>query len=160
MILSTPNTDKSVSTKKIRGRFREILEGLEDLFEMILSRDEKNLEGLQLCLKWILFATRPLQPQELYFAVQLRLDKECSGFWDRDDVDLNKTKAFVRSSSKGLAEVARNKACEVQFIHESVRDFLTSKYEYKWSSTYHHSQHSPALHFSVLIYVLRKRILF
>jgi hypothetical protein len=42
-------------------------------------------------------------------------------------------KTFVRSSSKGLAEVTRNKASEVQFIHESVRDFLLDKYEDQWS---------------------------
>jgi hypothetical protein len=100
---------------------------------MILTRDGENLERLQVCLKWILFATRPLKPQELYFAIQLGLDKECSGFWDQEDVDLDQIKTFVRSSSKGLAEVTRNKASEVQFIHESVRDFLLGKYEGQWS---------------------------
>jgi ankyrin repeat protein len=42
-------------------------------------------------------------------------------------------KTFVRSSSKGLAEVTRNKASEVQFIHESVRDFLLGRYGSQWS---------------------------
>ena len=42
-------------------------------------------------------------------------------------------KTYVRSSSKGLAEVTRNKASEVQFIHESVRDFLLVKYKGQWS---------------------------
>jgi ankyrin repeat protein len=32
-----------------------------------------------------------------------------------------------------LAEVTRNKASEVQFIHESVRDFLLGKYNSQWS---------------------------
>jgi hypothetical protein len=45
-------------------------------------------------------------------------------------------KTFVRSSSKGLAEVTRNKASEVQFIHESVRDFLLDKYEDQWSGNF------------------------
>jgi hypothetical protein len=48
-------------------------------------------------------------------------------------VDLDQIKTFVRSSSKGLAEVTRNKASEVQFIHESVRDFLLGKYKGQWS---------------------------
>jgi hypothetical protein len=48
-------------------------------------------------------------------------------------VELDQIKTFVRSSSKGLAEVTRNKASEVQFIHKSVRDFLLGKYKGQWS---------------------------
>jgi hypothetical protein len=44
-------------------------------------------------------------------------------------MDLEQIKTFMRNSSKGLAEVTRNKASEVQFIHESIRDFLLGKYE-------------------------------
>ncbi|KXX75895.1 Inversin [Madurella mycetomatis] len=119
--------------EKMRQRLREIPQKLADLFEMILARDEENPELLQLCLQWILFATRPLKPQELYFAIQFGLDEKCSGFWDQETVDMDEMKTFVRSASKGLAEVARNKASEVQFIHESVRDFLLGKYGGQWS---------------------------
>ena len=48
-------------------------------------------------------------------------------------MDLDRIRTFVRNSSKGLAEVTRNKAVEVQFIHESVREFLLGKYEDQWS---------------------------
>jgi Cdc6-like AAA superfamily ATPase len=132
-ILNSEYTDSFISIKKIRERLKDIPPKLADLFEMILTRDGENLERLQVCLKWILFATRPLKPQELYFAIQLDLDKECSGCWDQDDVELDRIKTFVRNSSKGLAEVTRNKASEVQFIHESIRDFLLGKYEGQWS---------------------------
>ena len=132
-ILNSEYPNSSISIKKIRERLKEIPPKLTDLFEMILTRDGENLEQLQMCLKWILFATRPLKPQELYFAIQLGLDKEYSSYWDREDVELDQIKTFVRSSSKGLAEVTRNKASEVQFIHESVRDFLLGKYEGQWS---------------------------
>ncbi|KAF7874351.1 hypothetical protein EAF04_003023 [Stromatinia cepivora] len=132
-ILNSEYPTSSISTKKIRERLREIPPGLTDLFEMILKRDGENLEKLQLCLKLILFATRPLKPQELYFAIQLRLDENCTGYWDPEDEDLDQMKLFVRSSSKGLAEVTRNKSSDVQFIHESVRDFLLVKYEAQWS---------------------------
>lgn len=133
LVVNILNKDKSISIKKKRERLWEIPPGLHDLFEMILSRDGDDVEQLQLCLKWILFATRPLKPQELYFAMQFGSDEECSGFWDQVDVDLDDMKAFVRNSSKGLAEVTRSKASEVQFIHESVRDFLLGKYEGQWS---------------------------
>ncbi|KAN0120109.1 hypothetical protein V8E51_002317 [Hyaloscypha variabilis] len=132
-ILNSEYPDCSISIKKIRERLKEIPPKLTDLFEMILRRDGENLERLQVCLKWILFATRPLKPQELYFAIQLGLDESCSSCWDQEDVDLDQMKTYVRSSSKGLAEVTRNKASEVQFIHESVREFLLGKYEGQWS---------------------------
>lgn len=131
-ILNSEYPESSISMKKIRERLEEIPPKLNDLFEMILTRDGENLERLQACLKWILFATRPLKPQELYFAIQLNLDKECSSCWDQEDVELDQMKTFVRRSSKGLAEVTRSKASEVQFIHESVRDFLLGKYEDQW----------------------------
>ncbi|KAM0131620.1 hypothetical protein ACHAO1_007221 [Botrytis cinerea] len=132
-ILNSEYSTGIISIKKISKRLTEIPPGLNDLFEMILKRDGKNLEELQLCLKLILFANRPLKPQELYFATQIGLDGECMGSWDQDDVNVDQMKLFVRSSSKGLAEVTKNKASDVQFIHESVRDFLLGKYESQWS---------------------------
>ncbi|PHH85828.1 hypothetical protein CDD83_11124 [Cordyceps sp. RAO-2017] len=39
----------------------------------------------------------------------------------------------VRSYTKGLAEVTRNQARQVQVIHESVRDFLLGKYGTQWA---------------------------
>ena len=44
-------------------------------------------------------------------------------------------RVLVRSSSKGVFKVTRNQASGVQFIHESVRDFLVGKYEGPWSVT-------------------------
>jgi ankyrin repeat protein len=89
---------------------------------------------MQICLQWILFATRPLEPQELYFAIQFGLNEDpCSGHWDREAMGMDDLKVFVRHSSKGLAEVTRNKTSEVQFIHESVRDFLLGKYGDHWA---------------------------
>jgi ankyrin repeat protein len=123
--------DKSI--RKMRERLQEIPTELAKLFEMILARDRKNLEQMKLCLSWVLFAIRPLKPQELYFAIQLGLDKACSVYWDTDDIDIDSMKTFVKSSSKGLVEVTRNKAGEVQFIHESVREFLLSEDGARWS---------------------------
>jgi ankyrin repeat protein len=131
-ILNSEYPHSSISIKKLRERLKEIPPKLADLFEMILTRDGENLEQLQVCLSWILFATRPLTSQELYFAIQFGLDEGCSGYWDQDDVELDQIKTFVRSSSKGLAEVKRTTS-EVQLIHESVRDFLMGKYEGQWS---------------------------
>ncbi|KLU92202.1 hypothetical protein MAPG_11148 [Magnaporthiopsis poae ATCC 64411] len=132
-----PNTTASAraSINNLRKRLQDIPPGLHELFEMILTRDGKNLNQLHLCLKWVLFAARPLKPPELYFAIQLGVDKNNSSHWDREDIGEEQLRTFVRSSSKGLAEVTRNKASEVQFIHESVRDFLLGRYGEQWSGT-------------------------
>lgn len=135
LVVDILNNDISISIQKRREHLQRIPPKLNELFELILTRDQHNLEQLRLCLNWVLFASRPLKPQELYFAIEFGSDKECSGFWDQTDLDLAAMKTFVRSSSKGLAEVTRNKASEVQFIHESVRDFLLGKYGNHWSQT-------------------------
>lgn len=135
LVLDILNNDKSISIQRVRERLQEIPPKLNNLFQLILTRDGDNLEHVELCLNWILFASRALKPQELYFAIQLGSDMECSGFWDQADLDVDDMNTFVRSSSKGLAEVTRNKASEVQFIHESVRDFLLGKYGDQWSGT-------------------------
>ena len=105
--------------KDMRKRLDEILNGLVDLFEMILMRDNDNLDQLQVCRKWILFAVRPLSPQELYFAIQFAFDDSCDGYWNEDDLDLGQMKAFFRSSSKGLEELTGGK--NLTPVHPRVR---------------------------------------
>ncbi|KAI6453281.1 hypothetical protein MCOR17_009311 [Pyricularia oryzae] len=122
-----------ISVQAMSKRLRALPPGLDDLFEKIITRDGENLEQLRVCLKVILFAERAFKPQELYFAVQLGLGIDKSGYWDHEDVQLDQMKIFVRTSSKGLAEVTRNKACEVQFIHESIRGYLMGSYSEQWS---------------------------
>lgn len=121
--------------KRMHQRLKDIPPGLAALFELILSRDEENQALLRLCLQWILFAMRPLKPQELYCAVQFGLKEEesYSGRWDPSILDSEALEAFVRHSSKGFAEITRNNSSEVQFIHESVREFLLGEYEKNWS---------------------------
>lgn len=128
-----PNT--SVSVSKMRKRLVEIPPQLTDLFDMVLKRYTDNREQTELCLQWVLFSTRALTPQELYFAVQFGLDSECSGEWDQEDVDLDQMKTFARTSSKGLAHVmsTKKKGSEVQFIHESVREYLLGRYDETFS---------------------------
>ncbi|KAM0258178.1 hypothetical protein ACHAQJ_003946 [Trichoderma viride] len=110
----------------VRDRLREIPSKLSDLFRNILGRDEDNLDDLMLCLRWILFAKRPLREDEFYFAMVsgLKSDSKELKEWDPDTIPRETFSQFVLSSSKGLAEVTRSQDRSVQFIHESVRDFL------------------------------------
>ena len=103
---------------------KDIPEDLDRLFEDILRRDDENLENLKSCLKWILYAYRPLSPKELYFAILSTLSPAPATAWDSEDVTAADINRFILSSSKGLAEPTRSKNPTIQFIHESVRDFL------------------------------------
>ncbi|KAF5694114.1 ankyrin protein 3 [Fusarium denticulatum] len=108
----------------LKQTLREIPGDLHRLFRDILTRDDANKEELLLCIQWVLFAKSPLKPEQLYFAIRSHLEGAASK-WDRDEIGLDTIGNFILSSSKGLAEITRSKkAPTVQFIHESVRDFL------------------------------------
>ncbi|KAK1974931.1 hypothetical protein LZ30DRAFT_775020 [Colletotrichum cereale] len=107
-------------------RLREMPSQLSELFKDILRRDNDNMEDLLLCIQWILFAKRPLNRKEYYFAILSGLP-ECDEEFITYDPERNTDEGmedFVISSSKGLAEITKAKSGTVQFIHESVRDFL------------------------------------
>jgi hypothetical protein len=108
----------------LRDRLKAIPPGLDELFEMILTRDCEEMPELRLCTQWVLFAMRPLKPQELYFAVHIGIGNTMSTSWNKESITIDDIRRFVQSSSKGLAEVTRSRVPTVQFIHESVRDFL------------------------------------
>ena len=134
-ILNAEYPNSSVSINGIRRRLKQIPPGLNELFELVLTRDGTNLEQLHICLKWILFAARPLRAEELYSAVQLGLDPESPSDLAEEEIDLDQIKAFVGISSKGLAQAVATEGWwspEVQFIHESVRDFLLGRYREQW----------------------------
>jgi hypothetical protein len=115
----------------LRRRLAELPSDLSELFKDILRRDNDNLDDLLLCILWILYAKRPLQPKEFYHALWSGLslkrlvDDRPPTFSNPDSSDsLNRFNRCVISSSKGLAEITKSKKPIVQFIHESVRDFM------------------------------------
>ncbi|KAK6226549.1 pfs domain-containing protein [Colletotrichum tabaci] len=109
----------------VKGRLDALPAGLSDLFEDILTRDNDNVEDLLLSIQWILFSKRPLNREEYYFALLSGLSTS-EALQSPDEVPAESMELFVVSSSKGLAETISTKthARTVQFIHESVRDFL------------------------------------
>jgi hypothetical protein len=105
----------------MQSRLREIPEGLEDLFKTIILRDDEFKEEFLLCLQWILYAWRPLDLKEWYFAMMAGV----RGRLQLDEMDTDhRMETFLLSSSKGLAEVTKGRGFTVQFIHESVREYL------------------------------------
>lgn len=115
----------------LRKRLAEIPSDLSELFRDILKRDDEKVEQFVLAMLWILYAKRPLRPAEFQLAVW-------SGLRLKDAVDpqppdlsmidaedrAGRLERYVVSASKGLAEVTKSTQPTVQFIHESVRDFL------------------------------------
>lgn len=114
---------KASSISTIRARLREIPVGLSQLFQDMLRRDSKDPEVLLLSIEWILYAKRPLKWEELYFAL-ISGQPHALTVWDSEDLAIQDMKDFILSCSKGLAEITRPESETVQFIHESVRDFL------------------------------------
>lgn len=100
--------------------------GLTDLFRSIVLRDTENQEELLLSIQWILYAKRPLGVEEYYYALHMGLypGPDVLSAHDADVVTKEQMELFILSSSKGLAEITKTKHPVVQFIHESVRDFL------------------------------------
>ncbi|CAG8929164.1 unnamed protein product [Penicillium salamii] len=131
LVVDILNTEYRRGRMALERRLEEIPSDLSALFKDILRRDNEDMEALKLCILWILFAKKPLQLQEFYHAIWSGLSLGSSGDDQIPDVTVLGTggasdmfKRYVISSSKGLAETTKSDQPRVQFIHESVRDFL------------------------------------
>jgi ankyrin repeat protein len=113
----------------LRRRLQEIPSDLDRLFRDILTRDLHNRDELVLCIQWVLFAKQPLSPVQLYFAVLSGVEPEAMLTWDPSEITEDVIKRFILDSSKGLTEITTSgfQKQKVQFIHESVRDFLVKE---------------------------------
>jgi ankyrin repeat protein len=121
-ILNKPSDHGKVHS--LQKRLREIPSDLTELFRTILTRDNENLEEMKLCLQCVLFANRPLKREELYYAILSGTEPDDLSSWGPETISTETMDLFILSSSKGLAEITKSKHHIVQFIHESVRDFL------------------------------------
>ncbi|KAJ6197954.1 ankyrin repeat domain-containing protein [Bipolaris maydis] len=108
----------------LRQKLKAIPRDLHELFRDILTRDSHNKDRLVLCIQWVLFAKQPLSLEQLYHALLLSIDPGAILEWDPEEITKDDIKRFLLKSSKGLAEATVSKEPRVQFIHESVRDFL------------------------------------
>jgi ankyrin repeat protein len=118
----------------LEARLDRLPSKLNNLFENILAQknidgDEKEEEdqGRKLCLQWILFARQPLTAKQLYYACRSGIDSAELSICDPRNNSLENMRLFMNSSSMGLAELTTSRPPTVQFIHESVRDFLLSR---------------------------------
>ncbi|RYN25492.1 hypothetical protein AA0115_g7519 [Alternaria tenuissima] len=108
----------------LERRLKQIPADLHALFQDILTRDSNDKDELILCLQWVLFAKQPLQPEQLYLAILAGTDLDVLATQHYQEVTFEIIRKFLLRSSKGLTEITKTKNKKVQFIHESVRDFL------------------------------------
>ena len=113
-------------THSLRQRIQEIPVELNSLFRDISTRDNHNPQGLLLCIQWVLFARRPLSPQELYLAILAGTEPELLRDWHVSPFSksIEAASNFILDISKGLVEIVQDQQPTVQFIHESVREFI------------------------------------
>jgi hypothetical protein len=116
--------DEGRTTRRLQQKLKDIPSDLHELFRDILTRDCRNRDELLLYIQWLLFARQPLNPKQLYYGILSDTEPEDLSKWDSDEMSIDAIKRFILNSSKGLAEITRSGTPTVQFIHESVRDFL------------------------------------
>ncbi|KAK3361560.1 ankyrin repeat-containing domain protein [Lasiosphaeria ovina] len=127
LVVEILNKESSHGALALRKKLSEIPAELSELFRRMLIRDNDRPESLQLCILWILFAKRPLSPAEFRHAMWAGLlEQRLADPELPDDTHMDAVK-LVTSSSKGLAEITKSEQPTVQFIHESVRDFLVKE---------------------------------
>lgn len=93
---------------------------LYGLFQDVIMKDTRNIPDLVRLTQLIFCARRPLHPQEAFVALH-RLYHDP---FDAEKVDAYILSKHILAISKGLAEVTRAKEPTVQFIHDTVREFL------------------------------------
>ena len=108
----------------LQRTLREIPGDLHELFRDILTRDSHHTGELVLCIQWVLFARQPLKPEQLFFAILSEFDLEAISEWSPDEISMDNIERFILDSSKGLSEITKSETPTVQFIHESIKDFL------------------------------------
>jgi hypothetical protein len=122
-------------------RLKEIPDGLLQLFRDLMTRDAPDDRFLP-TIQWVLYAVKILTPEELYIAVLTstgELTAE-SLVWIRQTIDPEMIRDFILSSSKGFLEIRYgehwphdglwNSHPEVQFIHETVREYFLGASEF------------------------------
>jgi ankyrin repeat protein len=112
--------------KAMQDALEKIPSELEEVFRILFNKEDEDMADTLFMLQWVLFAQRPLTPEELYSAVEAGMDT-----WsESSDIDHDTIQQSIENLSKGLIEIREIRdirdvvTTNVQFIHLSVNDFL------------------------------------
>ncbi|KAK6502573.1 hypothetical protein TWF506_003152 [Arthrobotrys conoides] len=104
-------------------RLRDVPTDLDEVFRILLEKDNRYKNETLLMLQWVLFARGILKPRELYYSVIAGTEPDTLRRDDPLEVTDETIARFITNCSRGLIEI-RESSNSVQFIHETVNDFL------------------------------------
>ncbi|KAI1325597.1 hypothetical protein F5Y16DRAFT_257717 [Xylariaceae sp. FL0255] len=124
----------------LQETIQELPGDLYDLFYNLLTHDGYTGNTL-LCIQWVLFSPQPLKLEELYYAMICGAEPQNLSKYHSAKPSGDTMKRYILNCSKGLVENTQSKDSQplydgghagnsqpcystVQFIHESVPDFL------------------------------------
>ncbi|KAL6249525.1 hypothetical protein RBB50_003378 [Rhinocladiella similis] len=122
--------DPTATLEDVKNRLKAIPAGIKELFQEILMKSDVGIETSVLFFQWMVFCKRPLEPAELFVAVEYSKspDENLPTFPTEISVPAHdRLTRFIVNCSRGLVEVVEvgpSQAATVQFIHETVREFL------------------------------------
>lgn len=118
---------------EMKAHLKTIPTDLNKLFREILAKTIHSIETSILLFQWIVFAQRSLEPTELYMAMEYGRSP-AAATWTLPAQTLvpqsDKLKKYVLNCSRGLVEIVTTTPSQppvVQFIHETVREFLLNE---------------------------------
>ncbi|KAJ9661292.1 hypothetical protein H2198_002035 [Neophaeococcomyces mojaviensis] len=122
--------DYGAPLSDMKARLETIPADLNDLFRDILLKSDHGIETSVLLFQWSVFAMRPLEPVELFVAMEYSRSPSDLAWTPPSTVSppsADRLAKCILNYSRGLVEVvevASGQPPVVQFIHEAVREFL------------------------------------
>lgn len=118
------NDDRRGNAHEIYDRLEQIPAELSDLFDDLLKRAPHN-QNLRPLLRLLTFSKKPLRFEAMYSALTFENDAVTKKDIVASCFDESTQEKFILDASKGLVEVIW--PGYVQFMHESVRAYLTGE---------------------------------
>jgi hypothetical protein len=121
--------DKGANRSQLHETLKSLPHELSELFSRIIKTVGPEFAA---AMRWVLCARSSLKARELYFAIQSSSKNSNSNSlcWDMAEIDIDAIRKYILHVSRGLIECTllyRYSTEEtVQFVHESVREYLLS----------------------------------
>ena len=122
--------DEGADSDSLRDLLLDIPEELNEIFERLLGPAEAIPPWTLVMLQLVLFSLRPLDIRTLYLLVIARTKPQKLRAWSESGMTTDRAQSYIITASRGLLEIVRtstkvgDNSQIVQFIHESVRDYL------------------------------------
>ena len=104
-------------------QLQSVPDGLLPLLEDLRNRGASDRRFLP-AIQWVLYALRPLTPEELHSAILASLGEVAdeTAFWTQQKIDAGMIHDFILSSSKGLLEIGFEEETSYDTINDPFSD--------------------------------------